>query len=96
MRSRYTAFVLEDEAHLLASWHPVTRPGSVAVGVQEWLGLQVLDAVGGGPDDETGVVEFEATFRDADGELRLLHERSTFLRDGGRWLYVGPEDASVD
>ena len=29
MRSRYTAFVLEDEAHLLRSWHPSTRPAEV-------------------------------------------------------------------
>lgn len=95
MRSRYTAFVLEHEDHLLASWHPVTRPPHVAVGVQEWLGLDVLDTVAGGPDDESGVVEFEARFRDVDEQVRVLHERSSFAKDGGRWLYVGPEDAAV-
>ncbi len=95
MRSRYTAFVCADEAHLLASWHPATRPEAVGVGAQEWLGLEVLDVVAGGPDDDNGIVEFEATFRDADERVRVLHERSTFLRDGGRWLYVGAEDAAV-
>ena len=29
MRSRYTAFVLEDEAHLLRSWHPAVRPAEI-------------------------------------------------------------------
>ena len=95
MRSRYVAFVLQDEPHLLASWHPTTRPESVGVGAQDWLGLDVLETVDGGPSDDTGVVEFEATFRDADEKVRILHERSSFLREGGRWLYVGPEDAAV-
>lgn len=95
MRSRYTAFVQADEAHLLASWHPATRPESVGVGAQDWLGLEVLDVVDGGPEDDNGIVEFEATFRDADEQVRVLRERSTFLKDGGRWLYVGPDDAVI-
>ena len=95
MRSRYTAFVLQDEAHLLATWHPATRPESVGVGAQGWLDLEVIRCESGGADDETGVVEFAARFRDADDQVRVLRERSTFLRDGGRWLYVGPEDATV-
>lgn len=95
MRSRYTAFVHQDEAHLLASWHPATRPPTVAVGVQEWLDLRILDRVDGGRDDDNGIVEFEARFRDVDDQVRVLHERSTFIKDGGRWFYVGAEDASV-
>lgn len=95
MRSRYTAYALGDERHLRATWHPATRPETVAVGVQTWLGLRVIETVDGGADDETGVVEFEATFRDVDEQVRVLRERSTFLRKGSRWLYVGPEDATV-
>ncbi|MEQ3549382.1 YchJ family metal-binding protein [Pseudonocardia nematodicida] len=84
MRSRYTAFVLGDTAHLLASWHPSTRPprlrlepGSV------WTGLEILDRAGGAMFDREGVVEFRA--HRTDGEL---HERSRFVRDEGRWFYV--------
>jgi SEC-C motif-containing protein len=29
MRSRYTAFVLDDREHLLATWHPSTRPAQL-------------------------------------------------------------------
>ena len=43
MRSRYTAFVLDHRAHLLATWHPDHRPAAIEPpepGLQ-WLGLQV-------------------------------------------------------
>ena len=44
----------------------------------------------GGPEDEEGVVEFTA--RSLDGRHVVeLHERSTFRRKGGRWLYVDGE-----
>ncbi len=95
MRSRYTAYVREDVRHLLASWHPSTRPADVAVGVQHWLRLEIVEVLDGAPDDEVGVVEFEATFRDVDDQVRVLQERSLFRRDGGVWRYVGPESAQV-
>ena len=41
MRSRYTAFVRGDVAHLLATWHASQRPPQLALdaGVK-WLGLR--------------------------------------------------------
>jgi SEC-C motif-containing protein len=53
-----------------------------------WRGLQIADVAGGGADAETGVVEFRATYLQDDGSLGILHERSRFLREGGRWFYV--------
>jgi SEC-C motif-containing protein len=49
--------------------------------------LQIVEIVAGGPSDGEGVVEFRASFRDADG-AGLLHERSRFIRDGEYWYYV--------
>lgn len=87
MRSRYTAFVRGDGDHLLATWHPRTRPGAVEPDpATTWTGLRVLDTVAGGPGDATGVVEFVAHH---DGGR--LHERSRFERRAGRWLYVDGE-----
>ncbi|MEJ8280060.1 YchJ family protein [Pseudonocardia spirodelae] len=84
MRSRYTAFVRGDAAYLLASWHPSTRPrrlrpepGSV------WTGLEIVDRAGGSMFATEGVVEFRA--HRVDG---VLHERSRFVREDGRWFYV--------
>ena len=86
MRSRYTAFVLEDEAHLLRSWHPSTRPPEVRfVPGQRWTGLDVLATVGGELLDQEGAVEFRAHH-----ERGVLTERSEFVRHDGAWVYVGP------
>lgn len=87
MRSRYTAFVVGDAAHLWRTWHPRTRPREVDPGGVRWTGLVILDVVAGGPDDETGEVEFEAHHTGPDGP-GVHHERSTFERRGGRWTYL--------
>ncbi len=87
MRSRYAAFEAGDEAWLLASWHPSTRPPGVAFerGAR-WLGLEVrqhrqIDA-------DHAEVEFVARGRLAGGKAFRLHERSRFVREDGRWYYV--------
>ena len=92
MRSRYTAFTLNDAAYLAASWHPSTRPADVTVpaGI-EWRRLRIRDTQLGGPDDVTGAVEFVAHFRTQDGTRDFLHERSRFERQDGRWVYVDGE-----
>lgn len=88
MRSRYTAFALEDVAWLLTSWHASTRPRSLELdpGIR-WLRLDVLDTTGGGPFDREGTVAFEAHWL-ADGTRGSMRELSTFRRDTG-WQYVG-------
>lgn len=97
MRSRFTAFALSRADHLLASWHPETRPDPDELrasldGSLRWTRLVVHDADGGGPDDAEGIVEFTAIARDADGAKVRLRERSLFARYDGRWVYV---DADV-
>ena len=88
MRSRFTAFAIGDEQHLADTWHPDTRPRSVEADPgTRWLHLSIVDVVDGGPFHATGVVEFVAVYRDADGRGELA-ERSTFERVDGRWLYV--------
>lgn len=90
MRSRYTAFALGDAAHLLRSWHPSTRPDDVRfVPGQRWTGLEVVATEAGGVLDAVGVVEFRAS-HERGGRPGVLHERSRFTREGGRWTYVGP------
>jgi SEC-C motif-containing protein len=91
MRSRFSAFVLGDEAHLLRSWHASTRPEEVRfVPGQRWSRLEVLDTRGGGALDDSGEVEFRA-HHVRDGRPGSLHERSRFVRDDDRrWVYLGP------
>ncbi len=94
MRSRFAAFRAADVDWLLASWHPSTRPAQLDLsGNPRWRGLQIVDVADGTADDETGVVEFRATYVAGPGDVRILHERSRFVREDGRWYYV---DGDVD
>ena len=84
MRSRYSAFALGLDDYVFTTWHPRTRPDDVRSDPgTTWTGLTIVDTVDGGPDDETGEVEFVATY-----EGGRMHERSRFARRAGRWLYV--------
>jgi SEC-C motif-containing protein len=82
--------VLCDAPYVLATWYGATRP-DVNVEFEpgtKWLGLEVreyrlLDA-------DHAQVEFVARYRVAGRGVRL-HERSRFVREGGRWFYVDAE-----
>lgn len=88
MRSRYTAFVVGDIGYLHATWHPGTRPSAVEPepGLR-WTGLTIGAVTDGGPDATRGSVEFRARWRRG-RESGVLHERSRFVRQSGRWWYL--------
>ncbi|WP_189217243.1 MULTISPECIES: YchJ family protein [Streptomyces] len=84
MRSRYSAFVRRDEAYLLRTWHPRTRPEELGLGAgPAWTGLEVLETSGGSAFHTTGTVTFRASYRGG-----ALHEHSRFERVDGVWVYV--------
>jgi SEC-C motif domain protein len=86
MRSRYSAFVLEQADYLLATWHSSTRPASLDFDAgTKWLGLEVREHKTTRAD--AAEVEFVARYRVAGAAVRL-HERSRFVREDGRWFYV--------
>lgn len=87
MRSRYTAYTLGDEAYLLATWHPDTRPATLGLADEtppRWLGLSVKRHLA--TDSEHAVVEFVARYKVA-GRAFRLHETSRFERLAGDWYY---------
>lgn len=87
MRSRYSAFAIENAAYLLATWHPSRRPATLGFEIHtKWLGLQVKAFCSTGPD--AAQVEFVARYRGTNGQAIRLHERSSFVREDGRWFYV--------
>jgi SEC-C motif-containing protein len=96
MRSRYTAFAMGDMTYLGYSWHPSTRPRTIHDDPdRRWTGLTILETTGGGLLDQEGIVAFEAHHTggtDDDPGDHVVHERSTFTRVDGRWVYVGHQD----
>ena len=88
MRSRFSAFAAGDEAYLLRTWHPATRPERVGFDDgMRWTRLEIVREEAGGPDDDKGVVEFRAHYV-AGAEPGELHEVSRFVRRDGGWVYV--------
>ena len=86
MRSRYSAFVMQQAHYLLATWHASTRPAALSFEPgQRWLGLQVKhhQCV----DDDHATVGFVARSK-LGGRAQHLHETSRFVRQAGQWFYV--------
>ena len=64
MRSRYTAYTLDREDYLLATWRHSTRPASLELAAEprsKWLGLEVKRHEQ--PDPYHAVVEFVARYK---------------------------------
>ncbi|MCT1366900.1 YchJ family protein [Kocuria sp. HSID16901] len=94
MRSRFTAFAVGDREHLLATWHPSSRPATLDLSDSlMWQRLDILNTEGG-PFDDVAHVEFAAQYRSPPGtpvEERIKgvqRENSRFVRERGRWYYV--------
>lgn len=95
MRSRYTAYVVLDEAYLLATWQRTTRPESLRLAQDipppRWLDLKVL---GYRLQDEShATVEFVARQKIA-GRAYRLHEVSRFVLTEGCWYYLDGDIAA--
>lgn len=89
MRSRFAAFAKGEVDYLLGSSHPALHAPDErsvlerAVKETKWLALRIIDAPSS--EGDSGTVEFAAWFEAR--PLGQLHERSSFVREGGRWLY---------
>ncbi len=93
MRSRYCAFVTDNIPYLRETLDRRKRNGFDATDVRtwnadvEWKGLRIVATEAGQPTDNSGIVEFEASFAKA-GQDEVLHERSRFKKKDNRWYYV--------
>lgn len=90
MRSRYTAYVIGDAQYLYRSWHESTRPSLQILrdsGPQAFTTLKIVSVTAGGENDNTGTVEFIATYGNQ-GKSVEHHENSKFGRVKGRWVYI--------
>jgi len=93
MRSRYTAFAVNDMDYLVTSLSEELRREFDVEETREmngqvtWCGLHIFNTTAGQESDEEGIVEFQAEFDDGK-DHRVLHERSRFTRENGKWVYA--------
>jgi len=87
VRSRYTAYVFGLQDYLLDTWHPRTRPSSLAPQPPGlvWIGLELRRHAS--TDAEHATVEFVARSK-IGGRADRMRVTSRFERVDGRWLYV--------
>jgi SEC-C motif-containing protein len=92
MRSRYSAYAEHAVDYIVETCY---REGRDAIDVRQtrnwsersrWLGLKILDVNQGGPQDQEGTVEFEASY-EQDGLRDTHHERAKFKKKDGKWFY---------
>lgn len=95
MRSRYTAYVLENETYLLKSWHHSTRPSLIAFEHKQtckWQALIVHKFTPNSNDTNRSTVEFTARYK-INGRAFKMHEISQFICENKIWFYL---DGIVD
>jgi SEC-C motif-containing protein len=92
MRSRYSAYAEHAVDYIVST---CDREGRDAIDVRQtrnwsersrWLGLKILEVDKGGPQDQEGIVEFEASY-EQDGLRDIHHERAKFKKKDGKWFY---------
>jgi SEC-C motif-containing protein len=93
MRARYSAYVKTEVEFLYNTISPSQQKDFNRQDATdwsrgaEWEGLEILETENGGPDDETGTVEFVARFRQGGKEVRH-HELATFEKIDGSWTFM--------
>lgn len=97
MRSRFSAYAVGDADYIIDTTHPA-NPGYTTeraswkeditrfCTLTQFVALEVLATANGASDDEA-FVEFRATLTQL-GKDASFTERSKFVRENGRWLYV--------
>jgi SEC-C motif-containing protein len=92
MRSRYTAFVMNDVDWIMDSHHSDTVGEIDRDEVErwsagsEWMGLKIRETEAGGADDSEGIVSFRARYK-VQGQQVDHVERAHFEREDGEWKF---------
>ncbi|MFC3562592.1 YchJ family protein [Pedobacter jamesrossensis] len=90
MRSRYAAFVVADGDYLFETTHASKRKGNSKEAYlksaknTKWLKLEIISSA-------FDVVEFKAYYLTSKFKTEVLHEKSNFKLEDGKWYYVDGE-----
>jgi len=87
MRSRYSAFSLQNRSYLFKTWHKDFCPKYIDFQAgMNWIGLKIIAQENGQLEDHQDMVHFRAFFK-YEGKLEVLEEVSHFSKVNGEWLY---------
>ncbi len=92
MRARYSAFAHQEMPYLLETLHPGQRSDYDEEGAakwaseSDWTGLEILDVKGDPATENSGSVEFRASYR-RNGEKQEHHELAEFRKSKGIWYF---------
>lgn len=100
MRSRYSAYALKNARYIIATTHPQnegylqdkkiwTQRLMQYMNSTAFLGLQVMNSRTS-DDSNEGFVTFHATLM-VNGNDASFTEKSRFVKQGGKWLYIDGE-----
>jgi len=94
MRSRYSAYVVKninyiDETQITLENEVFNKEEALKwADSSEWMGLEIRKTQKGESNDNTGVVEFVAHYKDkASGTELHHHETSLFQKKDGEWMF---------
>ncbi|MEL6159049.1 MAG: YchJ family metal-binding protein [Cyanobacteria bacterium J06623_5] len=95
MRSRYSAFASGNVDYLLTTRHPSTQQADdrrtleKSIRQTQWTNLLIIGTQKGQRKDKIGTVEFVAAYQSVRSlTLQQLHEKSRFVKEGGKWFYL--------
>ncbi len=89
MRSRYSAFTINNVDYLLSTWDSSTRPDTVDCNTDtiQWQQLEIIETKKGQQSDNKGLVHFKAYYT-LDDKQQILNEVSRFVKKSSRWYYL--------
>lgn len=93
MRSRYSAYALGTVEYLYQTSGPRVRKEFDADGSRKWskaavwTGIEIIEVVEGGIDDESGNIEFVAHYKVKESDFNH-HELAEFAKVNGEWRFM--------
>ena len=96
MRSRYSAFAMNNTDYIQITWDKNTCPDVVDIAndYTQWNRLEIIEAKKGLVGDHKGLIHFKAYYTQ-NGQQQILNEISRFVKKSSRWYYLDGTVKSV-
>lgn len=97
MRSRYSAFATANLEYILKTIQSSKRKLYLPDAILDWAKsstwqkLEIVSTQKGTAKDFNGIVEFKAYFVNSAGKEEVHHEKSSFVKELGKWFFLDGE-----